>query len=135
MRRRTLAAVVVGIAAAMLAVGSASGKVPQGKGLFLEVGVSCDGGPAMTVLVTPGASAWFPTTGQHFVLKSFSGTFTFTPEGGGDPIVESFTKTFGQKAGLGSAATCTQSFAETFPGEGTVVGSITAEVVVVPPGA
>lgn len=134
MRRRMLLAFVPAIVAAVLAAAPAAGKVPQGKGLVLEVGVSCEGGPSMSVLVTPGASAWFPATGEHIVLKSFSGTFVFTPEGGGDAIVESFTKTFGQKAGLGDATTCTQSFTETIPGEGTVTGTITAEVLVVPPG-
>ena len=133
MGRRMLLAFVPAILAALLAVAPAAGKVPQGNGLTVEVGVSCNGGAPMTVLVTPGATAWFPASGQHIVLKMFSGTFTFTPEGGGDPIVESFTMTFGQKAGLGSAMTCMQSFTETIPGEGTVTGSITAEAVVVPP--
>ena len=134
MRRRMLLVLVPAIVAAALVAGPAAGKVPQGQGLFLELGVSCGGGAPMSVLVTPGASAWFPATGDHIVLKSFSGTFTFTPEGGGDPITESFTQSYGQKAGLGAATTCTQSFTETIPGEGTVTGSITAEVVVVPPG-
>jgi hypothetical protein len=129
-----LLALVPAIVAAVIVAGPAAGKVPQGQGLFLEVGVSCGGGPPMSILVNPGASAWFPATGDHIVLKSFSGTFTFTPEGGGDPITESFTKTFGQKAGLGATSTCMQTFTETIPGEGTVTGSITAEVVVVPPG-
>ena len=133
MRRKMLLVLVPAIVAAMLVAAPAAGKVPQGQGLALEVGVDCGAGP-ISVLVTPGASAWSLATGEHVVLKSFSGTFTFTPEGGGDPITESFTKTFGQKAGLGTATTCTQSFTETIPGEGTVTGSITAEVVVVPPG-
>jgi hypothetical protein len=133
MRRRLLLAFVPTIVAAVLAAAPAAGRVPGGQGLVLELGVTCEGGASMSVLVTPGASAWFPSTGDHIVLKSFSGTITFTPEGGGTPIVDSFTKTYGQKAGLGDSTTCTQSFTETIPGEGTVTGSITAEVLVVPP--
>jgi hypothetical protein len=134
MRRKMLLTLVPVIVAAVLAAAPAAGKVPQGQGLVLELGVTCEGGPSMSVLVTPGASVWFPQTGEHIVVKVFSGTFTFTPEGGGAPITESFTKTFGQKAGLGDTTTCTLSFTETIPGEGTVTGSITAEVLVVPPG-
>lgn len=136
MRRRMLLAFVPAIAAAALAAAPAAGKVPQGQGLVLELGVTCEGGASMSVLVTHGggSTAWFPATGEHIVLKTFFGTFTFTPEGGGAPIVESFTKNYGQKSGLGDTTTCTQSFAETIPGEGTVTGSITAEVLVVPPG-
>ena len=133
MRRRMLLALVPAIVIAALVVAPAAGKVPQGQGLFLEVGIDCGEGP-ISVLVTPGASAWSLATGEHVVLKSFSGNFVFMPEGGGDPIVESFTKSFGQKTGLGAATTCTQSFTETIPGEGTVTGSITADVLVVPPG-
>ena len=135
MSRKLVTAVVAVMVGAMLAVAPATAKVPKGNGLHFEVGVTCDGGPSMTVLITHGDSptGWFPSTGQHIVIKTFSGIFTFTPEGGGAPIVESFTKTYGQKTGLGTALMCSQAFEETIPGEGTVTGSITAEVFVVPP--
>lgn len=132
--QRLISALAIVAAIAAILTGPATA-VPAGKGLTVEVGVSCDGGPTFSVLVTRGGgqTAWNLATGEHVVIKTFSGTFTFTPEGGGTPIVETETRSSGQKAGLGPPLTCSQTFTEVIPGEGTVTGSITAEVVVVPP--
>jgi hypothetical protein len=133
MKRLTIA---LGALLATVALATpATAKVPNGNGLNVEVGISCNGGPSFSVLVTRGGgqTAWNLATGEHVVIKTFTGTFTFTPEGGGTPITETETRSSGQKVGLGTPLTCSQTFTETIPGEGTVTGSITAEVLVVPP--
>jgi hypothetical protein len=96
---------------------------PPGQGLE-SLPADCDG-TATTVTASSGASFWVGD--QHYVLTSFTGTFT--PEGGGTP--ETFTMTFGQRTGLGgSEITCSGSLVE--PGEGTF--AFTATGVAVPPG-
>jgi hypothetical protein len=123
------------LVAAAVVVATPATAVPQGNGLVVEVGVTCGGGPSFSVLLTRGggATAWNLATGQHVVIKTFTGTFTFTPLGGGTPIVETETRSSGQKVGLGTPLTCSQTFTETIPGEGTLTGVISAEVLVVPP--
>lgn len=132
---KKLALLIVATAAVAVWVAPAAAKVPNGNGLNIEVGVTCDGGSAFSVLVTRGGgqTAWNLATGEHVVLKTFSGTFTFTPEGGGTPIVETESRSSGQKVGLGTPLSCSQTFTEVIPGEGTVTGVIEAEVVIVPP--
>ena len=94
---------------AMLALAGTAIAAPSGKGLeTLEV--TCNGQDVM-VTVSAGQSFWLG--GQHYLIKSFTGTFT--PETG-DP--ETFTQTYGQKKGLGTdTITCTATFVE--PGEGS----------------
>jgi hypothetical protein len=95
---------------------------PPGQGLE-SFELDCDG-TTVTATTSSGASFWIGD--QHYVLTSFTGTFT--PEGGGTP--ETFTQTFGEKAGLaGSEITCNATFVE--PGEGTF--ALTATGVAVPP--
>ena len=90
---------------------------PPGQGLE-SFPLTCDG-----TTVSSGASFWMGD--QHYVLTSFTGTFT--PEGGRP---ETFTRTFGQKTGLaGSEITCSATFVE--PGVGTF--AIMATGVAVPP--
>jgi hypothetical protein len=95
---------------------------PPGQGLE-SLPADCDG-TATTVTASSGAAFWVGD--QHYVLTSFTGTFT--PEGG---TPETFTKTFGQKTGQGgSEITCSGTVVE--PGEGTF--AFTATGVAVPPG-
>ena len=94
---------------------------PPGQGLE-SFPLTCDG-TTVTATVSSGASFWIGD--QHYVLTSFTGTFT--PEGGRP---ETFTRTFAQKTGLaGSEITCSATFVE--PGVGTF--AITATGVAVPP--
>lgn len=94
---------------------------PPGQGLE-SFELDCDG-TTVTATVSAGASFWIGD--QHYVLTSFTGTFT--PEEG---TPETFTKTYGQRTGLaGSEITCSVTFVE--PGEGTF--AITATAVAVPP--
>jgi hypothetical protein len=133
MQRLILVLGLAVIAAAIVAAPATA--VPKGNGLNVEVGITCDGGPSFSVLVTRGGgqTAWNLATGEHVVIQTFSGTFTFTPEGGGTPIVETETRSSGQKVGLGTPLNCSQMFTEVIPGEGTVTGVINAVVLVVPP--
>jgi hypothetical protein len=132
MQRVILGLAVVATAAFLAAPATA---VPRGNGLIVQVGCSCEGAPSGSVLITRGGgqTGWNVSTGQHVVVKTFSGTFTFTPEGGGTPIVETENRSSGQKVGLGTPITCSQTFTEVIPGQGTVTGSITVEVLIVPP--
>jgi hypothetical protein len=108
------------LSVAMFAAPAAA--APPGQGLE-SFPVDC-AGTTVTATVSGGASFWLGD--QHYVLTSFTGTFT--PEGGGTP--ETFTKTYGEKAGLaGSEITCSVTFVE--PGQGTF--AITATGVAVPP--
>jgi hypothetical protein len=94
---------------------------PPGQGLE-SFELTCDG-TAVTATTSSGASFWIGD--QHYVLTSFTGTFT--PEEG---TPETFTQTFGQKAGLaGSEITCSGTLVE--PGVGTF--TLTATGVAVPP--
>ena len=51
----------------------------------------------------------------------------------GAPIVETDNRSSGEKVGLGTPITCSQTFTQTIPGQGTVTGEITVEVLIVPP--
>jgi hypothetical protein len=91
---------------------------PPGGGLE-TIPVTCDG-QEVTVTVSGGASFWIED--QHYVLTSFTGTFTPAE---GEP--ETFTKTYGQKTGLaGSEITCTATFEEA---EGTFEIRVSAVAV------
>ncbi len=115
--KKAFLVLLVAAAAAVLA-GPATA-VPQGGGLE-TFDVTCDG-EEVTVSVSSGATFWLGD--QHYVLTSFTGTFT--PEEG-EP--ESETKTYGQRKGLaGSEITCTATFEE--PGEGTFDVVVTAVAV------
>ena len=117
--RKTFLALLVAAAAAVLAGPAAA--APPGGGLE-SFEVTCDG-QQVTVNVSSGATFWLGD--QHYVLTSFTGTFT--PEEG---EAETMTQTYGQRRGLaGSEITCTASFEE--PGEGTFDVLVTA--VAVPP--
>jgi len=78
---------------------------PNGKGLE-QFPVNC-GGTEVTVTVSSGASFWI--NGQHYLLTSFTGTFTAT-----DGSTETETKTYGKRKGLeGAVITCSASFPDT----------------------
>jgi hypothetical protein len=64
-------------------------------------------------------------TTSVFVPYSLDITVTFTPEGGGEPFVESEHST--KPAPATDLVTCNINFSATFPGEGTVsfVGTVT----------
>jgi len=64
-------------------------------------------------------------TTSVFVPYSIDITVTFTPEGGGEPFVESDSAT--KPAPATDLMTCDINFSATFPGEGTVsfVGTVT----------
>ena len=131
---RFVGLMTVAFAGALLLVPSALA-VPEGNGLITTPAiVSCDGGPIHAVLVLRGAGAtsWNLSTGEHVVIQEFSVTTTFTPQSGGAPIVQTTTKTFGQKTGLGAAHHCSTPFSETIPGVGTITGVATAISFTVP---
>jgi hypothetical protein len=123
--RRWIAVVSMTLGVLAMAAGPASANVPKGKGLVDFGVVTCEGIGEVSVFGPrgEGAATAFASTGQHVVLQAFDATFTDN-EGN----VFSFSKSFGQKAGL-TTFTCTQHFEE--PGEGT--GDITAVVAIVPP--
>lgn len=119
--RKVRVALLALVSVAVFAAPAAA--APPGQGLE-ALPTTCDG-TATTVTALAGASFWVGD--QHYLLTSFTGTFT--PEGGGTP--ETFTMTFGQKTGLGgSEITCSGSVVE--PGEETF--AFTATGVAVPPG-
>ena len=67
--------------------------------------------------------------GELFLLRTLEFSGTFTPLVG--PVqTEEFSKTYG-RGPRGETITCTASFNDVVPGEGTFVGSSTATVVAV----
>lgn len=120
MRRRKALASLVAVGSLALAVAvPASASVPQGKGLEDLGEFECEGLGTVVVFGPAGGPVGFTTSGLHVIARSFEGEFT-DPEGNVVP----FSKTFGQKAGLGPFFTCEQVF------EG---GFITVSVAIVPP--
>lgn len=117
--KKAFLVLLVAAAAAVLAGPAAT--APTGGGLE-TFDVTCDG-QEVTISVSSGSTFWLGD--QHYVLTSFTGTFT--PEEGEPEVI---TQTFGQKKGLaGSEITCTATFEE--PGEGTFEVLVTA--LAVPP--
>jgi hypothetical protein len=90
-----------GLAALVLAAPASAAPTKE------QVQATCNG-EEVTINVSGGSSFWIGDS--HYVLKSFSGTFT--PAGGGP--VETFTKTFGQKRGLTQTIRCTGSESSPF---------------------
>jgi len=127
MKRRIALASATACSIALIAVAAApaSAQVPGGKGLVDFGTVTCEGIGEFSVFGPRGelADTSWTTTGLQVVLTTIDGTFT-----GADGTVETFSKSYGQKAGL-TTFTCTQHFEE--PGEGS--GDITATVALVPP--
>jgi hypothetical protein len=119
--------------ATAVAASPATANMPNGDGHVLIPGLSCEGQEVGLIRVTRhlGASAWIVETKQHYVVSSFSVTATFVPDNG-DPavVVESFTNTFGAKAGL-EPIPCEGAGSEAVPG-GTLETVIRAEVRFVP---
>jgi hypothetical protein len=110
--RLVLGTVAVGVA--MLTASPATAHAPPGQGLVRQ-SITCTSGQTFAIVETRGGGATVFVDGQHTVLLSvsFSG-----PQG-------TFTKTFGEKAGL-TTTTLTCTFVE----DGV---TISAAVVVVPP--
>jgi len=112
--RRALTTCAAALVAAAVLISPATA-APNGKGLE-QFPVICDG-TAVTVTVSSGASFWI--NGQHYLLTSFTGTFTAT-----DGSTETETKTYGKRKGLkGAVITCTASFPDT---QGTFAVTVTA---------
>jgi hypothetical protein len=115
MKARATIATSLGILASTALVGPAAAAPP---GAGLETVTATCAGQEVTATVTAGASFWIGE--QHYLLSSFTGTFTPVE---GDP--ETFTKTYGQRQGLAAGEiTCTGS--EEVPGEGTFTFVVTA---------
>jgi hypothetical protein len=114
---------------------SAAPGVPPGAGLVGDFEAFCPdlGG---TVLFTftrgQGGPSWLQSTGERFLIvrEEFTGEIT-APDGTVTPIQE--TASFGKKAGLGSTITCTASIDTTLEDGSTVVGTVEATLVEVPP--
>jgi hypothetical protein len=105
---------LVALAAASVLVAPATG-APKGKGLE-QFPIMC-GGTEVTVTVSSGASFWIGD--QHYLLTSFTGTFTAL-----DGSTETETKTYGTRKGLtGTPISCSASFSDP---EGTFDVTVTA---------
>ena len=94
--------------AALAACAAPAAAAPPGTGLLTEEFV-CAGLGEASITHSAGHSAYIGD--QHYAVLSFS----FTPVGG-----TTETRTFGAKAGLSEALTCSQEFPE---GTFTVVGA------------
>ncbi|MEU4602484.1 hypothetical protein AB0F43_05850 [Kribbella sp. NPDC023972] len=114
MKARAAIASSLALLASTVFVGTAAA-APPGAGLE-TVQATC-GGQEVTATVTAGATFWVGE--QHYLLTSFTGTFTPVE---GEP--ETFTKTYGQRQGLADEITCTGT--EEVPGEGTFTFVVTA---------
>ena len=129
---------VFGLALAVataVAAAPATANIPNGKGHVTIPGLECEGQEQGLIRVTRnlGKSAWIVETEQHYVVSMFSVTATFVPANGDPPvIVESFTNTFGKKAGL-EPIRCEGRGSEPVPG-GTLETVIRGEIRFVPAG-
>jgi hypothetical protein len=115
--RKALASLLAVGLLALAVAAPANANVPQGKGLE-DLGVFECGGSIGTISVygPAGGPRGFTTSGLHVIVNSLSASF------GG----ETFSKTFGNKTGIGPFVTCTQVF------EG---GFITVTGALLPPGS
>jgi hypothetical protein len=97
--KKALASLVAVGLIALAVAAPASARVPQGKGLVDLGTFQCEGSLGTISVYGPaGGPRGFTTSGLHVIVRSLSGSF------GG----ETFSKTFGKKAGLGPFVTCTQ---------------------------
>ena len=91
------------LAAAVAALGAVGGGSAWAAGSsgngHQTVAASCTVGD-VTVYVSSGQSAW--TSDTHWVVQSFTGTFT-APNG---TVLGTFSKTFGNKSGFSSVQEC-----------------------------
>jgi hypothetical protein len=111
MRSGLRMALVVGGTLLAAAVPANAAQTPDANDHGLhDVAATCDGG-ATAVVASNGAAFW--ADGSRYVITSF--TSTFTPDGGGEPQVN--TKVNGKRNGSDTEITCTAT--ETVPG-GTV---------------
>ena len=111
--------IVVMTMVAVMALAGPALAAPKGQGLESFTGM-CDGQEVQAV-ASSGASFW--VEGEHYVLTSFTGTF-IPVEG----PTETFTKTYGNRAGLtGAEIHCIVEFEE--PGAGTFIADVTGVAV------
>jgi hypothetical protein len=119
-RKKALASFLAVASLALAVAVPASANVPQGKGLEVFGEFECEGGLGTISGFGPsGGPVGFTTSGLHLIARSLEGEFT-DPEGN----VVTFSKTFGQMAGLGPFYTCEQVGPD---------GFIRLSVAIVPP--
>ena len=118
-----LAASLLACAAVSATAGAAPGKSPRAD----VIPATCDGQEVEFIVVGNGTFSPGHVAGSTsvYVPYSIDLTITFTPEGGGEPFVESEHAT--KPARATELVTCGINFSATFPGEGTVtfVGTVT----------
>ena len=102
--KKCLGLAAMGVAVLAIGTGSAFGAGSNGNGQQV-ITASCTTAGDVTVYTSSGQSAWVDDT--HWVVQSFSGTFTTT---GGETF--SFSKTYGNKTGFSGAQECTGSQTE-----------------------
>ena len=110
------AGMLAATSAALLVPAAAAG-APRGNGLDTTPAV-CAG---QETVVTHSAGSTFWLGDDHYVITVFTGTFTPV---GGEP--ETFTKTSGNKNGLGPTITCTGSESDA---SGTFAFEVTGALV------
>ena len=100
LRKKALGSLLTaGLLALAVAAPASARNVPQGQGLAPLGVFECEGSlGTLTVYGPAGGPRGFTTSGLHVIVRSLTGSF------GG----ETFSKTFGRKAGIGPFVTCTQ---------------------------
>ena len=123
-KRCALAAVAA--TAATIGTGSTAGAIAEHKA---ETWV-CEG--EEVTLVGTGRSGWID--GVHYLAVYLEFTGVFTPEGGGEPELESEQKFYGNRGNLvhPEAIRCEVHFEESIPGEG--VFEADGHVIAIPVG-
>jgi hypothetical protein len=126
MRRLLLVLCASALACAALTA-TAGAAPPTNSPQAFIIPATCDGQAVEFVVVGQGTFSPGHVVGSTAVFLPYAIdiTFTFTPEGGGDPEVEREQET--KPAPGRDLVTCEINFGETFPGEGTftAVGTVT----------
>jgi hypothetical protein len=120
MRRSLL--VLCAFALACAALTATAGAAPTRSPQAFTIPATCDGQEVEVVVVGEGTFSPGHVVGSTsvFVPYAIDVTFTFTPEGGGDPEVEREQET--KPAPGTNLVTCELNFSESFPGAGTLTG-------------
>jgi len=115
-KRWALAAAAAASTVVTVGAGSTAGAIPEHKA---ETWV-CEGEDV--TLIGTGRSGWID--GVHYLAVYIEFLGVFTPEGGGEPQIESDEQFYGNRGNLvdPEAIRCQVHFEETIPGEGTFVG-------------
>jgi hypothetical protein len=124
---RRLLLVLCASALACAALTATAGAAPVKSPQAFVLPATCDGQEVEFAVVGEGTFSPGHVVGSTsvFLPYSFDLTFTFTPEGGGDPEVETEQET--KPAPGTDLVTCDINFSESVPGEGTftIVGTVT----------